>query len=118
MKPQARGTLRKMTKTGAKSTQFRLQALSNPQLRDFVKVSRILNEDWALGLLKHAAGPNSPIDVNNLPPVDKSEPLIVSTLHDFEDHHLLQSQFERHGNTIRRVFHITPLGKRVVEFSR
>ncbi len=118
MKPEARGTLRKMNKSSAKSAQFKLQALSTPQLRDFVKVSRILNENWALGLLKHAAGPHSPIDVNDLPPVDKSEPLVVSTLHDFEDRRLLQSQFERRGNTIRRVFHITPLGKRVVEFSR
>src|SRR6266571_3806895 len=99
-----------MHKTAPKRTQFKLQGLSNPELKDFITVSRLINEKWALDLLKHAAGPHSPIDVDSLPANDKSETMNISALHAFEDRNMLQSRFERRGNTIRRVFHITPLG--------
>src|SRR5260370_39652812 len=99
-----------MRKTAPKQTQFRLQGLSKPELKDFITVSKLLNDEWALDLLKHAAGPHSPIDVDSLPPNDKSESMIISALHAFEDRNMLHSRFERRGNTIRRVFHITPLG--------
>ena|SRR2546428_5094401 len=108
-----------MQKTAPKQTQtqFKLQGLSNSELKDFVHVSRLLSEEWAFDLLKHAAGPHSPIDVDSLPHSSKSESLVISALHAFEDRNLLHSRFERRGNTIRRVFHITPLGKRVVSYT-
>jgi DNA-binding PadR family transcriptional regulator len=77
----------------------------------------MLCEPWALDLLKHAAEPHSPIDVDSLPMVDQTEPLVLSRLHDFEDQNLLKSCFERRGKTIRRMFHITPLGKQVVSLA-
>jgi hypothetical protein len=107
-------TVEKLGKMG----KFKLDSLSPPALKDFVEISRMLNEPWSLELLRHAAGPNSPIDVDNLPRINQSLPMVLSRLHNFESQHLLKCHFETHGKTIRRVYRITALGRRVVSYTK
>jgi hypothetical protein len=96
-----------------------LKGLKEDDLRGFLEDSSILTDSLSRELIKRIGGPRSPMAVTDLPIEGFSRDVALVKLYDLQRIGVLGSELKSNGGgSYVRVFHATPLGRKIAETIR
>jgi len=95
-----------------------LKGLRSNGLREFLEDSSVLSDKLSQSLIKKIGRPHSPMSVMDLPIDGFPRDVALVRLYDLERMGILKSELARKKQDYVRVFHITPVGKKIAQVVR